>query len=319
MSQPTQHPSRTMWFGVLAVVVAGGTAFGVWRVVDGYRRALDIALNPPDAADVLVATRELAVGERIADGDIELRRLSDAGHHPGYLHEAEIVVGETVVERVFAGEPLRRERLTLGGGSLRPEALLEPGTRAVTVKVERAAGVGGFLVAGAYVDVIVTLRPDANQLGANWVTETIVQAVRVLAVGDTLVGATEESKKSTFGKDRGASGRPREVYATLEVEPDEAEKVAMATSRGDLYLSLRAPEDYDLVLDEAPLITNALVGIAAKPSPARASRLEKRKAQKSAPPAVNFGPQTEVISGREVKVETIDASTGQVVHPEKRR
>jgi pilus assembly protein CpaB len=183
------------------------------------------------------------------------------------------------------------------------------------------------VVPGSYVDVIVTIRPDPNALGANWVTETILQAVRVLAIGDAAVVEAQAAKKEqgqTGTQNQLQKGPPRELLATLEVEPDEAEKLAMATSRGDIYLSLRARDDFDLLAQDEPLVTNALVGISAAPSPAREQRVAARKASYRKPVAVTptptptpVGSNAEVISGSQRTVESFDAEGKRIPNKER--
>ena len=64
----------------------------------------------------------------------------------------------------------------------------------MTVETDTASGLAGMLQPGNYVDVIVTIRPDDANLEAKWVTETILQGIRVLAVGDSLTGRSEEEE-----------------------------------------------------------------------------------------------------------------------------
>lgn len=321
----TDAKRRSVLYGTLAVLIAGGTAAGAWRVVHGYQVALDAAQHPPGSADVLCATHDLSVGAVLSAEDLEVVQLARPLAPDATVYsDPAALIGETVVAPILQGEPVRKERITLGGGVPRPETLLDQGTRAVTVRLDRAAGVGGLITAGNYVDVIVTIRPDANAMGANWVTETIIQAVRVLAVGDNTVAtaaADPVTRPGASSREKAASSRPREVYATLEVEPAEAEKIAMASTRGDLYLSLRPRDDFELSYDKTPLVTNAMVGISAEPSPTRAIRLEKLKvaAPTRPPPAAPLGPNTEVISGGARTVEHFDATTGRIVSPEKGR
>lgn len=206
---------------------------------------------------------------------------------------------------VLVGEPLRRERFTGPDSTGRLEAMVPEGARAVTVKVDREGGLGGMLKAGVYVDLIVTIRPDENNLGADWVTETILQGVRVLAVGTTLQMESDEGRVEIESK---RVNPPRELYVTLEVEPDEAEEVAMASARGDIHLALRSEGDLALVEHAKPLVTNALVGLGSNTSPARVKRLAERRAQqKTEKPPEPPGRSAEVIQGNKSTEERFDA------------
>lgn len=296
---------RPALFGGLALLVAVGTGLGTWSVVSGYQHRLDEAKRPAGTTDVVTATHDLDVGLILTEADLTTTRLAVADAPvDATFRSADELVGQATLERILAGEPIRRERLTLGAGLPVPETMLAPGTRAITVKVDREAGVAGFVRPGSYVDVIVTVRPDENALGANWVTETILQAVRVIAIGDATVPPPAPKEPPTARK--ADTTRPRDVFATLEVEPSEAEKVAMAASRGDLYLSLRPLDDFALADVGSPLVTNSLVGLDNRPAPERIVRLQKLAAARPAP-AAPPSPTAEVINGPNTKVETFGA------------
>ena len=199
MSEPLPPPQdRSAFYLVLASVIAGMTALGTWRVVGTYQAELAEARRPRDTVEIVVASRSLLAGEVLQEEDLALRAVPQDMVDPAdSFANIDELIGEVVVERVLIGEPIRSQRLTLGGGIVLPDTLLERGTRAVTVKMERASGVGGMVAPGAYVDVIVTIRPDANSsVSANYVTETILQAVRVLAVGNTSVALKADPKVS---------------------------------------------------------------------------------------------------------------------------
>lgn len=306
---------RSAFYGALAVLIAGAAGLGTWRVIAGYETALEEARKPAAMVQVVAAKHDVEAGVVLSAEDLDLIWLPRAGLDGEQVYtDAAGLVGEITVERVLAGEPLRKERLASTNGIAVPESTLEEGSRAITVRLDRASGVGGFIHPGSIVDVLVTIRPDENELKANWVTETIIQAVRVIAVGDAMVGSAPDAKK-----DDTAKSRPRDIYATLEVVPEEAEKIAMATSRGDLYLSLRPRDDFELVANEAPLITNALVGIDARPAPAREIKVRKWRAQKApAATAPVVGHEAEVITGSVSTVERFDLS-GAPIHPEPKK
>lgn len=320
MTTPQETPrTRPLLYGALAVLIAGGAGIGTWSVVAGYQKALDVARKPVDTVEVIAAAHDVNAGVVLTEDLLVKVRVPVSEAPPDQVFTyAATVVGEVTVERVLAGEPIRKQRLTLGSGIAVPETMLEAGTRAITVKVNREAGVGGFIRPGAYVDVIVTIRPDENALGANWVTETIIQAVRVLAIGEATV-ATSATTNAPAKKPDTTTARPRDVFATLEVEPEEAEKIAMATSRGDLYLSLRPLDDFALAPVGAPLVTNSLVGIDAKPAPARVERLQRlHAAVAKSEPASPPGHEAEVITGSSTRMERFDADGTPVRSPPKK-
>jgi pilus assembly protein CpaB len=94
--------------------------------------------------------------------------------------------------------------------------------RAVAVAIGESAGVAGFIVPGDRVDVYLTRDP--GEIGLPY-TDQLIQGARVLAVG----------------QDNNVSKEKPEVVrtATIEVTPQQAQKIALAQSVGSLSLSLR--------------------------------------------------------------------------------
>ncbi len=306
MTTPIEDGRRkAMLLGLSALLVAGGTAWVAWSVVHRYQSEVELARQPSGQIELVVARSELPPGQPINAGDLELIEAPDELALGDLTYTSiDKVKGKIPGERILAGELVNRGRLLEGGAVMHADAAIAPGTRAVTVKVDRAAGVGGMLRPGFFVDVIVTIRPDTKELDANWVTETILQGVRVVAVNEWLDGNPEQEEARE-------QGRARHVDVTLEVDPLEAEKLALASARGELVLSLRHAEDQGLIDNEGPLVTNALVGIVkARPEPSRRTR-HSRVVVKPEPMTT----KAEVVEGGHTKVEEFDEA-GKRVTPD---
>ena len=105
---------------------------------------------------------------------------------------------------------------------------LEAGKRALAVRVDEIIGVSGFIVPDDRVDVILTTTP----LGANQdtkVSKIVLQNKRVLSVAQS----TEQKE-----------GKPQLARSiTLEVTPEEAEKLSLASQEGQIVLALRGLGD----------------------------------------------------------------------------
>lgn len=259
--------TRTLVFGAAALAVAGFTAWLIFAVIAGYQRQIEDAKAGPKLVDVVAAANELLPGKPIADGDLVTAQMpegtypADSVYAPGEIKE---LYGKLPVERVLPGEVLRHERLDVLAARAALDRIITPGARAVTVLAERAAGVGGLLMPADQVDVIVTIRPDSDELGADWVTETILQNVRVLAVDQDVIGGQAEEAAEPGKKGAKAAKEPkqnRKILVTIEVMPDEAEKLALAASRGELHMTLRGAQDEEILPDHGPLVTNALLGL----------------------------------------------------------
>lgn len=298
MSRHLAH-SRTAaaLFGLLSVVVAGGTAFTAYLLASGYAPS---ATTTAPVISVVVATRDLDVGQVIGLDHVRLVSRPAGAVASNAFATVEAVVGETVSASILMDEALRPERLATGDSRLWLNDVLQEGMRAVTLKVERQAAVGGLLEPGFHVDVIVTIRPDDNALTAKWVTKNILQGVRVLAVDSDMTAgvAKDEAKRAQ---------NARQVYVTLEVEPEEAAQLALATARGQLHLALRAPGDFAFIENAEPLVTNALVGLPAPVAAAQARRLRRRR-----DPIPHKPDSVQVIRGDQAVTEYFDGTGSPV-------
>lgn len=311
MSRPESDPRadaaraarrRSIAYGVLSLLVAGATAGAAWWVVSGYEAQIrpEIAVEAADG-QVLVASHELRPGHILGAEDLTYGPPPD-GVSIEHLYQAkEALLGKTVGDRVLEGEALRPERLTAGGAALYVNEVLDPGSRAVTIKTSHAASVGGLLRPGFFVDVIVTMRPETKDLEAAWATETVLQGVRVVAVND----AVSTNPGLVDGSDTTPRTPGREAFVTLEVDPAEAEQLALASLRGQIVLSLRSLDDFDLLDPGGPLVTNALMGITPPVVKAQEKRLERKRvvAQRVEPDRTSI----DVHRGQRHSVEEFDA------------
>lgn len=293
--RPIQTRQRALGLSALAVAAAGGTAWLMYTVIQTYEDEVAAARAASPVTRVVVASQDILADRPITAEQLRLAdRVLPEGEVGLYYTSLEEVIGEDTNTTVLSGEALRLERLALRQRSSVAAVILAEGARAVTIKVDREAGVGGLLLPGDRVDIIVTIRPDSNELRADWVTETILQSLRVLAVGEDVLGQEPVVEEEEDGKGRARAPR-RSVLVTVEVLPDEAEKLALAASRGDLHLTLRAKHDEALLLQRGPLVTNALVGLT-QPGAKPRARPKPRSPKETA----------EVISGRDRTVEEFD-------------
>jgi pilus assembly protein CpaB len=126
----------------------------------------------------------------------------------------------TALER---NEPILKSKITGPGQAGTLSSLLEEGKRAVTVRVDDVRGVAGFIRPNDRVDVVL-IRGEGGAAGGSY-SDIILQGVKVLAV-DQLTG--ERTEQATVAK-----------VVTLEVSPEDAQKIVLATNIGKLSLILR--------------------------------------------------------------------------------
>ncbi len=145
------------------------------------------------------------------------------------------VPGRLVLSPIEANEPVLLAKLSGPNGRATLSNLLSPGMRAVTIRIDEIAGVGGFVTPGDRVDVVLTRDAGAIQevqgaaqgaSGSTIATEIVVENVKVLSVGQ--------------GMDERQTAPQVANSVTLEVTPAAANKVALARNIGSLSLSLRS-------------------------------------------------------------------------------
>ncbi|GBC83094.1 hypothetical protein HRbin10_02234 [bacterium HR10] len=190
---------------------------------------------------VVVAAVKLGLGTPIKAEQVSLAEWPESLLPRGAFSEVEKLIGRVTIAEIFPGEPILEARLAPEGSAAGLPAIIPPGMRAMTVKVDEVIGVAGFVAPGTYVDVVATVVEGAGQ---NAVSRVILQNVKVLASGQRM-----ETQKD---------GQAIEVKTvTLQVTPEEAEILALASNAGKLQLVMRNTVDRETVrtsgVDESAL------------------------------------------------------------------
>jgi Flp pilus assembly protein CpaB len=228
----------------LAVVTAVVLIFYTRSLEQAQQSQIFLRLDP--AASV---TR----GETITAAQLKTIALPDSATSlttvaiPATAENREWVLGRPVVDDLPGGSLLLFDQFSYRSAA-RFESTIQPKSRAMSIPVNAAAAVSFFVEPGSRVDIVGTLvagrdgpvRDDGNaaaameQISGKVVTTTILQNVRVLAVGQA----------TTPGAYLGAA---QEGYSTvtIEVTPEQAEKLIFAMNRleDSLTLLLRNPTD----------------------------------------------------------------------------
>jgi len=145
-------------------------------------------------------------------------------------------VGSVVREPILAGEPIVMRKIVRAGDSGYMAAYLEPGMRAMAIRVTVETAAGGFILPGDRVDVVLTRETTLGNLGATegdrskFTSSTVMQNIKVLAIDQSTRAGDDE--QTVIG-----------ATATLEVGPRDAEALALAKSEGELSLILRSYAD----------------------------------------------------------------------------
>lgn len=220
---------RTLVVIGVALVMASVASYAVYGAVTRVPvREVEVAHSY-----IVVAAEPLPIGTRIARAQVKLVAWPKSTVIPGAFESIDAVVGRGLTSSVLENEPISEARVApTGSGAGLPPAI-PPGMRAISVKVDEVVGVAGFVVPGTHVDVIVTL-------GARGVHE---QSSRVVVNNVTVLTAG-----TRYDQEEAKDGKPiRSTVVTLLVKPEDAEKVALAESEGEILLTLRNPLDTSTV------------------------------------------------------------------------
>jgi pilus assembly protein CpaB len=235
---------RTVLILVL-FLMAAGLGYVAYEGMQPRQPEAAAAPAPPPTVRVLVAASPLHPGTLLKDQDIRERALPPnevpETALPATVEQRDELRGAMLRRYLAPGEMLSREDV------LRPRdrgflaAVLKPGMRAVAIGTDARTGAAGLIFPGDLVDVILTQTfGSADTPVARRVTaETVLTGVRVIAVDQMITqGAPIPS----------GSARPTQEVArtvTMEVSPEQSERLAVAERLGQLILALRpidAPE-----------------------------------------------------------------------------
>lgn len=208
-------------FGLLAVFIAN-----VWLNNQANQRAktIESTAKPAVTKTIVVAKQALRFGTELNASQLaEVPWAADAIPAGAFTKVSDVLSHgrRVVLAAIEPNEPVLALKITGPGQRATLSALVKPGMKAVTIRVNDVEGVGGFVLPGDRVDVVLTRQIDKGQAS----TEVVLQNTRVLAVDQS---ADERTAKAAVAKS-----------VTLEVTTVEAQKVWLASSVGSLSLLLR--------------------------------------------------------------------------------
>lgn len=186
-------------------------------------------------APLVVAARDLPAGARLTPDMLRLQNYPEAMLPAQRYATAKEVEGRILASGMSANEPLTPSRLAGEAASGGISAVITPGKRAMAVKGNKVMGLAGLIRPGNMVDVLVTLPLDDKSQRS--MTKVVLENVPVLAAGSQLASDKDEAAQLA------------DIY-TLELTPQESEKVALASTQGSLHFALRNPADTETVLTE---------------------------------------------------------------------
>ena len=212
----------------IAVLVAAAATYGVYRAIETTKEN-----NRVVTAQVVVAAQDIPEGHVIDKIALTTGQWPVQTLPAGAFSSVDSVVGRVTRVAVFQGEPIVPGRLAPAGTTGGLEIKIAPGKRAMSVKINDVAGISGLIQPNSRVDVLVNIRDDRSAKETQ-VAKLFMENMRVLSVGQQVT--------------RGDDGKPiNATTATLEVTPEEAERLAIAMGQGSIALVLRGYGDPDSI------------------------------------------------------------------------
>ena len=224
---------------LVAVAITAGTGLVARSWISSQRPPTVAAAPPPPVKKmlVLVADKDLPAGTFIKENSLTWQSWSDEKPHPSYLiknrDDETRLYGAVVRRGISAGQPITSGRIVKAGDRGFLAAVLRPGYRAVSLRINATSSIAGLIFPGDRVDIILTHSVKADGPSRR-VSETVLTNVRILAIDQK---TDDQDSAPKLGKN-----------ATFEVTPKQAEMLSVLSDLGKLSLSLRS-----LAKDEAEL------------------------------------------------------------------
>jgi len=202
-----------------------------------------VKVEQTEAAPIAVAAANLTWGTKLKPEMIKMAPYLKESLPMGSFSTPTDLKDRVIIAPLKLNEPITEDKLAptsvkTGGVS----AILKPGLRAIAVKGDKIIGISGFINPGNRVDVIVTVEePQTKKIKSKIFLENLL----VLATG------------TQIQKNEKGEPMPVDVY-TLEVTPEQAEKVALAASEGRLQFALRSVIDSEDALTKGVTVPEIL-------------------------------------------------------------
>ncbi len=212
---------------VAALVLAGITTFAIYSWMQKQKQAPTQKVTREVLHPVVAAANDLYWGVRLSPDMLEVIFLPEKCLSAGHYTSIEEIEGRVLKTSVVINEPILESKLAPEGSKAGLYGVIEKDKRAMSVKVDQVIGVAGYVYPGSHVDVLVTMEQRGQGKGP--ASKIVLQDIPILAAGTQMEVKEGESV-------------PVKVV-TLEVTPEQAEKLALAATKGKIRLALRRAGD----------------------------------------------------------------------------
>ncbi len=226
--------SSTLRLSIIMVFVLAAAALGL--IAYNMNRPNPVAQVTEKASApltrYLVAARPLKAGTLTRDEDFRSEPLDSvpSGAIRDTPDDRIRLLGSLVRKNLDTGSPVTSGNVLPRGDRGFLASVLEPGTRAISIKVNAESGVSGLIMPGDYVDVVLTQVAEKADLARRALSETLLRNVRIIAIDQEIQGG--QTNKATAGKVA--------QTVSLQLEPEQVQRIEVAKHLGTLSLAMRA-------------------------------------------------------------------------------
>jgi pilus assembly protein CpaB len=209
------------------VVLVGALIFGVLAAVSVSKYLSSAQAYSKNLSRIAVAKVSIPVGTKIIAEQVTMVQFPKESTPDGAFESQEKLIGRVVVMNIAPREPITEARLAPEGTAGGLSAVIPEGYRAMTVKVDDVVGISGFIMPGTLVDIVVTIDPAEHAGMQDPISKIVLQNIKVLANGQNIDKPADQREANSV------------KAVTLLVTPEQAEKLALASSEGKLQLVMR--------------------------------------------------------------------------------
>jgi pilus assembly protein CpaB len=226
--------SSTLRVSIIMVFLLATTAFGL--IAYSMMQPIPVSQVTQKASApltrYLVAARPLKAGTLTRDEDFRSDPLDSvpSGAIRDTTDDRNRLLGSLVRKNLDTGSPITSENVLPRGDRGFLASVLEPGTRAISIKVNAESGVSGLIMPGDYVDVVLTQVAENADLAHRALSETLLNNVRIIAIDQEIQGGPTNT--ATAGKVA--------QTVSLQLAPEQVQRIEVAKHLGTLSLAMRA-------------------------------------------------------------------------------
>src|SRR5215510_1273382 len=237
------------------IVLVGALIFGVLAAVSVSKYLSSAQAYTKNLTNVAVAKVAIPVGTKILPEQVMVVPFPKESMPEGHFESGDKLGGRIAVVNIGPREPITEAKIAPEGSVGGLSAIIPEGYRAMTVKVDDVVGISGFIMPGTLVDIVVVIDPDEHAGMQNPISKIVLQNIKVLANGQN-IDKPEDQREANSVK-----------AVTLQVTPEQAEKLALAATEGKLQLVMRSQIDQGDEQTPGVNKRNLLTGDTAMPAP----------------------------------------------------